>query len=100
MPLSATQNDGEIVTGRLYAWVALDLQGQEGIIVAPFSMGRGFILDARQGDPGISIIPLVFADEKRARKLQPVARHAARARGAMARLVVFDRAHTLLEVPP
>lgn len=99
---SETQNDGQVVTGRLYAWVAMDLNGVEGIISAPFSFAEGFITHrrARVGDSGVSVVPLVFGDEKRARRLQPIARWAAQERGAVARLVVFERGHTLVEVPP
>lgn len=102
MRLSETQNDGQILTGRLYAWVCIDLDGIEGLITAPFRMGEGFITHrlVRADEIGISVLPLVFGDEKRARRLQPVARVAARARGGIARLVVFDRGYTLVEVPP
>lgn len=81
-----SQNDGQGDTEALYAWISTDKDGLEGIIMAPFPNGQ--------------VLPLVMADSRRARRMQPIAAVAATARRSTARLVKFTRAETLLEVPP
>lgn len=72
--------------GRLYAWLGRDLDGVEGIIMAPDRHG--------------GVIALVSVDETRARALAQLAMLAAVARGQPARLVRFDRAEELLTLGP
>lgn len=86
VPLSETQNDRSPDTTSLYAWLSRDQDGIEGIIVAPV------------GSAGM--LPLVVADQVRARKLQPVAAFSAHQRGFSAHLVRFQRAETILEAAP
>jgi hypothetical protein len=83
--VSYRQNDGARETANLYAWIAPDLDGIEGVIVAPTELG---------------LLPLAFADEQRAREWRAVAQRAASWRGGAARLVRFARADVLDEVAP
>lgn len=79
------QNDRSPDTARLYAWLSRDQDGQEGIVAVPI------------GDH--SLLPLVFADEVRSRRMASQAQLAAQARGFPARLVVFERTgEPLMEV--
>jgi hypothetical protein len=80
------QNDRSPDTTALYAWLSRDGDGIEGIIVAPM------VIDIVEG---ISMLPLVFADEDLARRFRPHAETATRARGFPARLVKFTRTDTL-----
>lgn len=83
--MDRSQNDFSGETMHLYAWIAPDLQGVEGIITIPTNDG---------------ILPLVVADERRARRFQPAAAYAAKERGATARLIRFDRAVVIAEAAP
>lgn len=73
-------NDGQKQTTRLYAWIAEDLIGIEGIIAFPTTNG---------------IFPLVATDEKLARAFADQAYLAAHARKTTPKLVAFDRAELL-----
>lgn len=73
-------NDGQVETNRLYAWIAKDLQGIEGIIAAPTDYG---------------FLPLIVSDRQTALSFAPAAKEAARARGSQALLVEFLRGETL-----
>lgn len=83
--MTAQQNDRSPDTRALYAWLSRDADGLEGIIAAAGAAG---------------VTPLVVADEARARRLAPIARDAAAARGFPARLVRFTRGEELDEVGP
>lgn len=80
------QNDGQGSTTCLYAWIATDAGGQEGIIVAPI--------------PPLGVVPLVMTDQARAFRLEPAALLAAIERKATARLVKFHRGEVLKIVEP
>lgn len=81
------QNDRSPDTARLYAWLSRDADGIEGVVAVP----------TRDG-----VMPLVAADEARARRFAPLASVAAQARGFSAHLVAFERLSgpPLAEVPP
>jgi hypothetical protein len=78
-------NDGQGDTANLYAWIATDPAGIEGIIAVDTPSG---------------ILPLVVTDRGTAERFAEAARRAAVARRATARLVRFDRGETLSEVRP
>lgn len=71
------QNDKSPDTRHLYAWLSRDEDGIEGLVAVPLG--------------GDGAFPLVFADERRARRFTPHAKEAARRRGFPAALVVFER---------
>lgn len=73
-------NDGSKTTQRIYAWIAEDLDGTEGIIAYPFA-----------GTP----MPLVATELKLANRFAPLARQAAAERKSVARLVIFNRGATI-----
>lgn len=73
-------NDGEKRTTRLYAWIAKDLHGIEGIVTVP----------SRDG-----MLPLVETDEDKARKFKEFAAMAGTGRLSLAELVVFERKNVL-----
>jgi hypothetical protein len=66
---------------RIYAWIARDADGIDGIVAWPVNSGL--------------IMPLVGADMERAVSLETLARAAARARGVPVTLVRFERAETM-----
>lgn len=82
------QNDRSPDTRALYAWLSRDLDGIEGIIVAPVGP--------------LGVVPLVSADLRVAYQLHPLAQQAARERHFPAVLVRFERAEniTTVDVPP
>ncbi len=80
------QNDGLPDTQALYAWVARDARGNEGVIVAPL--------------PKLGLLPLVMADEANARRLRSFAATAAQERQQIARLVRYVRDVELDKVEP
>lgn len=84
--LSETQNDRSPDTRAVYAWLGRDKVGIEGFIAMPTAYG---------------IMPLLAADEQRARGMEPDALLAARLRDCgPARLVKFTRCETLAETGP
>lgn len=68
----------------LYAWVAADLDGVEGLVMVP--------TDA------VGVIPLVAVRRATVERLEPLATFAAAARGHVARLVAFREVEVLREV--
>lgn len=76
-------NDGEKTTQRIYVWIAEDHEGIEGVIAYPFN-----------GSP----MPLLATDLNLVQQFGALARRAAEARGATARLVIFERGETINEV--
>lgn len=73
-------NDGQRRTTKLYAWIAKDPNGIEGIVTVPTNDG---------------LLPLVVTDEKVARSFKPFAALAGTYRLSDAELVVFERKNTL-----
>jgi hypothetical protein len=80
-------NDGEKTTRRLYAWIAEDLDGIEGIIAYPMFNA-------------LTPMPLVATDRSLAEQFAPLARQAAAERKSVARLVIFERGETIDSVEP
>lgn len=78
------QNDGEPVTEHLYAWLAEDGDGIEGVVTAEL--------------PSLGTVPLVMTDRARAERFTGIARLGSIARGNPARLVEFHRGRTLRTV--
>lgn len=74
-------NDGAKQTTRLYAWIAEDLDGVEGIITIPSKSG--------------GLLPLVCTDERLARSMADGAYAAAHVRSTIPKLIAFDRAEML-----
>lgn len=74
-----------MTTDKLYAWLAKDLTGVEGVVAYP----------SPQGGP----LPLVAATESMARRLKPLAALAAQERGQSAYLVAFTRGETIDTTP-
>ncbi len=70
------QNDVSPDTNQLYAWLSRDQDGVEGLVTTYL---------------GGVLMPLVMADEQRAREFASIAAQAARLRGFPARLVAFER---------
>lgn len=66
----------------LYAWLARDEDGAEGIVMAPIG-------------PGGCPLPLIVADERLAREVRPAVVMASALRGEPARLVRFERLDTV-----
>lgn len=72
-------------TSRLYAWLDRKQDGTEGIVSVT--------------SPG-GVILMVFTDREAAIRFRPQVQLASRASGFPARLVVFERSHSLNEVYP
>ena len=75
------ENDGQLDTLRLYAWLARDPGGVEGIVTTQMA--------------GVGLLPLVLTDLDRARRFGHLAGAAAVMRGSSAVLVPFTRAAEL-----
>ena len=79
------RSDGEVTTD-LYAWIAQDSHGVEGIIMAPDLTGTA--------------IPLVCGTREGADSLCLHAYRVANSRGTTASLVRFERAEVVREIQP
>jgi hypothetical protein len=71
---------------RIYAWIARDADGIEGVVASPMRGGM--------------ILPLVGADMERVTSLEMLARAAGVARGVPVTLVRFERAETTRTIWP
>lgn len=76
-------NDGLPNTDRLYAWIARDLDGVEGIVTVPTELG---------------MLPLVCTNRQQAEGYANVAAVAGRERDSTVRLVAFERFAQLYEI--
>jgi hypothetical protein len=81
----AGRNDGGEDTDALYAWLAKDPGGIEGLLAVPVDE---------------TITPLVSTNEALALRLEPLAREAGRVRDQPVRLVRFARDRTIITRPP
>jgi hypothetical protein len=73
-------NDGELSTQRIYAWLANEHNGAEGLLTVPTTDG---------------MLPLVSTDRGVALSWSPLAETAGSLRQTQAHLVVFQRSETL-----
>lgn len=78
-------NDGSKTTERIYAWLAEDLSGVEGLIAHNF---------------GGKIMPLLATELDLARAFHNLAQGTANVRGKTARLVAFERGVVLDTLEP